>query len=85
MKKMGRTDRAIGFAVYLDALERHLESDLSVDVDTVVLYDDSADTAVLADFVEAQSADGKSVIALRELPEKLRYRTLLKFGERGNA
>ncbi|MBQ3064200.1 MAG: ATP phosphoribosyltransferase regulatory subunit [Clostridia bacterium] len=85
MKKMGRTDRAIGFAVYLDALERHLESDLSFDVDTVVLYDDSADPAALAAFVEAESADGKAVLALGALPEKLRYRTLRKFDGRGNA
>ena len=85
MQKMGRTDRAIGFAVYLDALERHLEHDLSLDVDTIVLYDDTADAAALALFVAEQSADGKAVLALREVPEKLRFRTLLKFDGRGDA
>ena len=84
MKKMGRPERAIGFAVYLDALERHLESDLSYDVDTVVLYGEDADAAALALFVESESAGGKTVLALREVPEKLRYRTLLKFAEGGN-
>ena len=85
MKKMGRADRAIGFAVYLDALERHLESDLSLDVDTVVLYDDTVDAAALAAFIERESADGKQVLALRALPEKLRYRTLLRFDGREKA
>ena len=85
MKKMGRTDRAIGFAVYLDALERHLENDLSLDVDTVVLYDDSATPAALAALVEEISADGRAVLALREVPEKLRYRTLLRFQQGGIA
>ena len=85
MQKMGRADRAIGFAVYLDALERHLESDLSLDVDTVVLYDDTADAMALAAFIEEASADGKSVVALREVPEKFRYRTLVKFSGRGMA
>ena len=83
MKKMGRSDRAIGFAVYLDALERHLESDLSFDVDTVVLYGDTAHAASLAAFVEKTSADGRSVLALRKLPEKLRYRNLLTYNGKG--
>ena len=85
MKKMGRTDRAIGFAVYLDALERLLENDLSVDVDTVVLYDDSASPSALSAYVAELSADGRAVLAVKDLPEKLRYRTLKKFSEGGRA
>ena len=37
MKKMGRKSGAIGFAVYLDMLERLNETEKIYDVDTVIL------------------------------------------------
>ncbi|MBQ9802745.1 MAG: ATP phosphoribosyltransferase regulatory subunit [Clostridia bacterium] len=79
MRKMGKSENAIGFAVYLDALERLHETDMSFDVDTVVLYDDGVTPATLAEAVAALRASGKSTLALRTLPEKLRYRTALIF------
>lgn len=47
MKKMKRTDRAIGFAVYLDMLERLEESGDAYDVDAVLLYDDTTALPVI--------------------------------------
>ena len=79
MRKMGRSESAIGFAVYLDALERLGEDVPSYDVDTVVLYDESADPAALSAALETVIAKGKSVTARLSVPEKLCYRTLLKF------
>ena len=82
MRKMGKSESAIGFAVYLDALERLGEDALTYDVDTLVLYDATADPAALGTAIEQLSADGESVLAQRNLPDKLRYRRLLKFDGR---
>ena len=83
MTRMNRTSRAIGFAVYLDLLERLEKSEVDFDVDTVVLYDDGADLKVLSDAVAMLTANGKSVSALKKIPEKLKYRQLLRLNERG--
>ena len=47
------------------------------DVDTVLLYDDSADLSILRRQTGALSAEG-SVLALRNVPETLKYRRLMK-------
>lgn len=79
MRKMGKSEHAIGFAVYLDALERLLEESDKYDVDTVVLYDGGADPAALGAAIDRLTTGGDTVLALCTLPEKLRYRRLLKF------
>ncbi|MBR2464600.1 MAG: ATP phosphoribosyltransferase regulatory subunit [Clostridia bacterium] len=79
MRKMGKSQNAIGFAVYLDALERLLDNGSEYDVDTVVLYDSAADLSLLSEAIESLTAAGQTVAARRALPEKLRYQRLLKF------
>ena len=83
MKKMGRSSRAIGFAVYLDLLERLDNSDGKYDVDAIVLYDESSDLSALCDTVNLLSENGKTVMVQRELPTDIRYKQLLKLNERG--
>ena len=78
MHKMRRSARAIGFAVYLDQLDRFSGETETVDTDTVLLYDDSASTAALLRAVQSLSAKGERVTAQRSVPEKLRYRRLAK-------
>ena len=78
MKKMRRSARAIGFAVYLDQLERLSGEAETFDVDTVLLYGPEADPAALLRAVRRLSADGGSVSAQRAVPEKLRYRRLAR-------
>ena len=82
MKKMGRGDDAIGFAVYLDALERFEEEGERYDVDTAVLYGADADPAELFAAIDALKAGGQSVAAYRTLPLKLRYCRLCRFDEK---
>lgn len=83
MARMHRTSRAIGFALYLDLLER-LEAGVDAyDVDTVILYGEGADIRTLNGAVSMMRANGKSVIALKQIPEKLKYKQLLKLNERG--
>ena len=78
MRKMGKSENAIGFAVYLDALERLAQND-EVDVDTVVLYDENTDPARLGALIDKLAASGRSAAAHRAVPEGLRYRELLTF------
>ena len=79
MRKMGKSENAIGFAVYLDALERLLESTERYDVDTVLLYEAGVDPAALGAAVDRLTREGATVLALCTLPDKLRYHRLLKF------
>ena len=80
MQKMHRRARAIGFAVYLDVLERFSGETERFDVDTVLLYDETASPAALLRAVQALSADGASVTAQRTKPAKLRWRRLARLG-----
>ena len=77
MRKMGRADSAIGFAVYMDMTERLAKPVSAYDVDTVLLYDNNTDLSVLRRQTAALSAEG-SVLALRNVPETLKYRRLMK-------
>ncbi len=77
MQKMGRRSGAIGFAVYLDKLERLDRREKKYDVDIVLLYDEATDAGELCRTVEILTDSGKSVIAEKTLPEGLRYRRLL--------
>ena len=79
MEKMGKNARGIGFAVYLDQLERLDTHRRNYDVDTVVLYSDHDDPAALAMAADRISADGRSVLLLQQIPENLRYANLMKF------
>ena len=83
MQKLGKKCGAIGFAVYLDLLERFEEAEKEYDVDTVILYDEKTELSALNSTVKMFSENEKTVLALREIPEKLRYRQLLKMNERG--
>ena len=83
MRRMGRKSRAVGFAVYLDLLERLDGDDRPFDVDAVLLYDDDADPLALTRAVGLLTDSGRSVLAQRAVPERLRYRQLLRFRDRG--
>ena len=83
MKKMGRKAGAVGFAVYLDMLERLNKSEKQYDVDTVILYDENARLDALNDAVDLFSSNGKSVMVQREKPTRIRYKQLVKLQERG--
>ena len=83
MRRMGRKSRAVGFAVYLDLLERLDVGERPFDVDTVLLYDDDADPLALTRAVGLLTDSGRSVFAQRAVPERLRYRQLLRFKDRG--
>ena len=80
MERMGRKSRAVGFAVYLDALERLLEDKREFDVDVALLYDDSDDVEQVLKRAVALREGCMSVMVLRQVPEGLRCRDIIAMG-----
>lgn len=78
MRKMDRSDRAIGFAVYMDMLERLEQPDEGYDVDTVLLYDDTTPLLVIRQTAKQLSQQGTRITVQRTIPEGIRYRQLVK-------
>jgi len=82
LRRMGKTGQAIGFAVYLDQLER-LEAGSEYDVDVLLIYDAQDDPAAVMEQARALIAKGRSVRMERAVPQRLRYRELIHFQEGG--
>ena len=83
MEKMGRSGKAVGFALYLDLLEGLDAARRDFDVDVLLLYD-TGDAARVAGTVAALRREGRSVSAQRAAPEKLRYRELMDLRKEGS-
>ena len=79
MRRMGRKSSALGFAVYIDMLER-LQNDESddYDYDAVLLYKSGDSIPEIKTAVEKLTKTYKRVIALRELPEKISSRKVFR-------
>ncbi|MBQ5840875.1 MAG: ATP phosphoribosyltransferase regulatory subunit [Clostridia bacterium] len=78
LERMGRTSGAVGFAVYMDALERLWRENAGYDVDTVLLYSAADSPAAVRRAVEAIAAEGCTVTAQRSLPDKLICRRVMR-------
>ena len=76
---MKKTGGAIGFAVYLDMLERLDETKKDYDVDVLVIYGEDAPKYELAQFVEGLTKKGMTVLCERAVPKNLRYRNRYDF------
>ena len=79
MQRMKQKSKAIGFALYLDMLEQLDENTNEFDVDVVLVYDETADIASLNSAIRKLTTIGNSVLAVKSVPEKLRYKALMKF------
>ena len=77
MARMGRKSKAIGFAVYMDPLERILETTPEYDVDVVLVYRDSDRLEDVVEKADSIRATGRSVVTLKEIPFSLRYREVI--------
>ncbi len=78
MQEMGKDAKAIGFAVYLDMLERLDASANEYDVDIMLLYDTAADHTLLNKAVTELISSGKTVFCGNSIG-KLHYRQLAEF------
>ncbi len=79
MKNMGRTSGAVGFAVYLDTLERFDNTENNYDVDVVLLCDSDISKTLCAAREIVKS--GKTVRVCKEIPCGITYRQVIKAGE----
>lgn len=77
MKKMKRKSGAIGFAVYLDVLDRLGEKRKAYDVDTLLLYDDSISLKELNSEVTKLKSNGNSVFASKQVPKDLKFNNVI--------
>ena len=83
LQKLGKTSGAIGFAVYLDRLERHGDDSEAYDVDTLLTYEKGINVEKLAEAITELSAEGRSVLVGHTPDSTQRYRRLLKLTEGG--
>lgn len=77
MKKMGRSGGAIGFAVYLDLLERLDDSTSVSDCDVFLIYSDENSPAEIYREANAVTALGETLISGKEMPEGLRCKRVV--------
>ena len=82
--KLKKKSGAVGFAVYLDLLSRLMIDDNDFDVDVLLIYDDSASAAELANAVKNITESGRSVKAQKQNSGSIKYRQLVKL-ENGEA
>ena len=83
LRRMGKQGQAIGFAVYLDQLERLTAGGPEYDVDILLLYRDGDNYAAVAARANSLRAQGYSVRMERSIPKGLRYAGLQQYGEGG--
>jgi ATP phosphoribosyltransferase regulatory subunit len=83
MARMGRRSGAIGFAVYLDALERLADDETPYEEDVVLLYDETADIPALSRAVRELTARGERVSVQRHAPARRNYRRLAHWNGSG--
>lgn len=85
LSRMGKQkQRAIGFAIYFDELERY-EKLYTPPYDVLVLYGHTTDPADTAAAVEAAVSKGKRVLAETEPPEDAAYITVTDLRRQENA
>ena len=81
LKKLGRRGGAVGFAVYLDALERLQETPERPDADTLLLYDENAAPERVRRAVRRLVDAGQSVSAQKAAPARQRFGRTLTLAE----
>jgi ATP phosphoribosyltransferase regulatory subunit len=72
MKRMHKNQSAIGFAVYLDLLER-METEKEYDVDVLLTYEENTPVELVLGKVSELTALGKRVSVQKNMPEKLTF------------
>ncbi|MBQ8341337.1 MAG: ATP phosphoribosyltransferase regulatory subunit [Clostridia bacterium] len=84
MRKMGKKSAAVGFAVYLDLLERLQETRQEYDVDVLALYSTDMPLDQLTARVRDIVAAGESVLMRTAVPANVRYKRVLDLREKGD-
>lgn len=83
VRRLGKDADAIGFAVYLDMLERFGTKKREFDVDVLLLYEEKTDPARVAIAARRIAESGESVMTSRWDSGEIRYRRLVRIEEGG--
>ena len=78
LQRMGKPGGAMGFAVYLDRLERVQETTADFDADVLLLCGSDADAALAAKTAEELRAGGETVRVQQSAPGHMRFRRVLE-------
>ena len=78
MSRMGKCSGAVGFAIYLDLLEELDAPSRDYDVDVLVIYEKNSDTGAVIELKNKLISEGKRVSLQRAIPEKLRYKEIIR-------
>ncbi|MBQ8539723.1 MAG: ATP phosphoribosyltransferase regulatory subunit [Ruminococcus sp.] len=81
LQKMKRKSGAIGFAVYLDVLDRLAQTSNEYDVDIILLYTSESKINDIKNKVKELSKNGDTVFACKQIPSDIKYKTLIKINE----
>ncbi len=77
MRRMGRKNGAIGFALYVDLLEELDSSRCDYDVDVLLLYDGDDDAERVSSLKSKLISEGKTVYSSRTTDVRVRYREVV--------
>ncbi len=78
MRSMSRKSKAIGFAVYIDMLERFNEKEREFDYDAVLLYSEKDGIAAVKKAAQSLRNEYGCVFTAKKLPEKATYGKLFE-------
>lgn len=81
MRKMSKTQSAIGFAVYLDRLEGLVSEKAEYDADTLVVSGAKLTEAI--EMAEKLRKNGESVMLLESMPEGMRFKSVVDLTKEG--
>ncbi len=81
--KMGKSCGAIGFAVYLDRLERFGNEEQKFDVDVLLTYDEGTDAKSIINAVKLLNESGKTVKTSPTADRSQTFRQLIKISKGG--
>lgn len=79
MKKFGENAGAVGFAVYLDSLERFKSKASQYDTDVILLCDKASDLSSVIKAVEEIIAGGERVLVQNSVPDNISYKRIIKW------
>ena len=80
MRKMGKSSAAIGFAVYLDLLERWDPEEHEYDADVLLLLGEGAEATDVTSYVSRLLSRGETVRVDRRVPYGMKFRRLMCAG-----
>ena len=80
---MGKSGRAVGFALYLDRVEEYFMPRDAYDADVVLIYAPHTPPRLVAAAAAELGKNGDAVTALPALPQKLKARRVVKLDENG--